>query len=213
MIVVVKAATTIGTNITTTGTWSSGNATSTGYLVVGTTNPQNNMGVGDLLLGGNATTTGDLVISGGDLNKNGTALTIGAALTVSGAATLSSTLTVTGNATSSGYFIVGTANPANNMAAGDLLLGGNATTTGDLVISGGDLNKNGTGITIGGRATGTTAIIVGSETTAATTTMKIKTDGSAGARSCLEMVNTSDGAIYRVFLNGTSFIIQAGACN
>lgn len=55
-----------------------------------------------------------------------------------------------GNATSSGYMIVGSTNPSNNMSAGDLLLGGNATTTGDLVISGGDLNKDGTELTIGG---------------------------------------------------------------
>jgi len=52
--------------------------------------------------------------------------------------------TVSGNATTSGYFVIGTTNPLNNMAAGDLLIGNNATTTGELTVVG-ELNiPNGT---------------------------------------------------------------------
>src|SRR3989338_5115689 len=202
-----------------------GNATTTGYFVIGATSPLNNMAAGDALFGGSATVTGDLVISGGDLNKNGTALAIG------------------GNATSSGFLIVGTTNPSNDMAAGDLLLGGSATVTGDLVISGGDLNKNGTALAIGGNATssgflvvGTTNplnnmsagdllignmatvtedFVVGSETETSTSTLSIKAAGGDGANgaSCIEMVDVL-GTLKRIYIAeaANSLTIESGPC-
>ena len=169
----VYAVTTVGNNTSVGGTLGvtgastlsstlavTGNATSSGFLVVGTTSPANNMAAGDLLLGGNATTTGDLVITGGDLNKNAAALTVGGAVSLASTLTVTGKSTLTGNATSSGFLVVGTTSPTNNMAAGDLLLGGNATTTGDLVITGGDLNKDGTGLTIGGNASTTGDLVI-----------------------------------------------------
>ncbi len=43
--------------------------------------------------------------------------------------TIGGNLIVTTNATTSGYLVLGTTDPLNNMAAGDALFGGNATTT------------------------------------------------------------------------------------
>src|SRR3990167_5951306 len=54
----------------------SGNATTTGYLVIGTTQPTMNMAAGDLLIGRNATTTGSHYI-GGDLSVAGNYLLTG----------------------------------------------------------------------------------------------------------------------------------------
>lgn len=196
VVVAVKAATTIGTNISTDGTLS---VTGTASLTTASTTD-------DFWLGNQTADDDDSLFM--DASSSEYVMWDDSP----GQFQLSDDLLINGNASSTGYFVVGATQPTNNMAAGDVLVGGNATTTGDLVVSGGDLNKDGTGLTLGGKAT-STAFVVGTETTAATTTIKIKTDGSAAAKSCLEMVNTSDGAIYRVFLNGTAFMIQAGACN
>jgi len=73
-----------------------GNATTTGYLVVGTTQPTVNMSAGDLLIGNNATTTGSHYI-GGDLTVAGTTNFTGD-ISLSGAFS-SATTTITGNLT------------------------------------------------------------------------------------------------------------------
>ena len=47
----------------------SGNATTSGYLVIGTTQPTINMNAGDLLIGGNSTTTGSFYVSGSSMGN------------------------------------------------------------------------------------------------------------------------------------------------
>src|SRR3989338_9213635 len=58
-------------------------------------------------------------------------------------------LIVSGNATTTGYLVIGTTQPTMNMAAGDLLIGRNATTTGSHYI-GGDLTVAGNYLLAGG---------------------------------------------------------------
>ncbi len=86
----------------------------------------------------------------------------------------------------------------------------NATTSGDLVILGGDLNKDATGLTIGGDTTTTNYFIIGSEDDTVTTTASLKTDGTIG--SCIEMIDVGTDAMAAVYVNNGVLIVTAGTC-
>lgn len=202
---IVKATTTIGTNISTAGTLSvSGNATSSGFLVIGTTNPTNNMAAGDLLIGNKATssvalwlgaggTANNVNLTGGDLYVQNDS-EIDGALYLTGVATLSSTLNVTGlstfttvtstSATTTKYLMVGskfnlpsTFNYNEDLAvSGDTVIGGTASTTSAI---------------FSGSATTTGNMVIGSNnqaTSAATTTVTLGSynGGGAGNGVCLK---------------------------
>ncbi|MBU4482459.1 hypothetical protein KKC16_03360, partial [Patescibacteria group bacterium] len=126
----------------------SANATTSGYLVIGTTQPLMNMSAGDLLIGNNATTTGSHYIAGtasttqlfvqgtGHIGGN---TTLDGSLTLLGAADFNSTLDVAGatDLAASGLLtnIRGTLS-VDEAAVFDstLVITGNATTSNSLWI-------------------------------------------------------------------------------
>ncbi|TSD04607.1 MAG: hypothetical protein Athens071412_744, partial [Parcubacteria group bacterium Athens0714_12] len=105
-----------------------GNATSTGRLVIGTTQPTNNHGKiwigGDLYNSGNSTTTGSFTAGEGTefLKIDETTITIGDSLE---AMRISNT----------GYIGIGLTNPTSTLSvAGSADIRGSATTTGNVII-------------------------------------------------------------------------------
>ena len=110
---------------------------------------------------GNASTTGTLVLSASANSAIWNSPTN--TLSVVGSGLFTKGLRVGDNATTSGYLVVGTTNPTNNMAVGDALLGG------DLRVIGTDINignEGGTGfntnISIGGSGNNSLGINAGS---------------------------------------------------
>lgn len=92
--------------------WASRNATTSGKLVVGTSQPVGNVGAGDLYVGGDATTTGSFAVGSLFSVKDSTASTTGS-------------------------FNIGTTlGSVAQFGAGDLFVGDDATTTGNLHIGG-----------------------------------------------------------------------------
>ena len=65
------------TPTTSIGVLLPGNATTSGYLVVGTTNPTINLSVGDLFVGNDGFFTGDLAVTGGDITSSSGAIAFG----------------------------------------------------------------------------------------------------------------------------------------
>lgn len=206
-----------------------GKATTSGYLVIGTVNPQNNMVAGDLLVGSNATTTGNLVILGGNLNKDGTALTVGGAvtlastLTVNGATTLTGKVIMGAEASTTDFFVIGNSvandddylyfdigrneylawddSPGEFDLSDNLHISGNASTTGTFV-SGGSLTVATTSATTTGQA------FFGAPAGTATTTIIF--GDAKGLDACLEL--WENGVAYRVYINGGSLVAEAGRC-
>ncbi|TSC76184.1 MAG: hypothetical protein G01um101431_805, partial [Parcubacteria group bacterium Gr01-1014_31] len=127
-----------------------GNATTTGRMVIGTTQMSGDAGTGDLLIGGSASTTNfyisdRLKLTGGTATSPGLTwsgdedtgfsqvqgvdtltLSIGGAqeLNMRGTGT-----TFQNNATVTSRLIVGSTEPTGDVGAGDLFVGGDATTT------------------------------------------------------------------------------------
>jgi hypothetical protein len=119
-----------------------GNATTTGYLVIGATNPTNDILAGDLLIGSNATTSGSHYI-GGDFSVLGNAST-------------------TGWLNIDQYLIVDQYGQFNNVTTTDTLAaGGYATTTGGFYTQG-DIHGGGN-LTVDGNATTTGSFTVGTD--------------------------------------------------
>src|SRR3990172_4526311 len=122
----------------------SGSATTTGsFYIAGTASTTQLFVQGTGHIGGNTTLDGTLTLLGAaDLNSTLTVVSTsdfqGNVADSLGDFTIADNLVVTGNATTSGYLVIGTTQPTMNMAAGDLLIGRNATTTGSHYI-GGDL--------------------------------------------------------------------------
>jgi len=176
----VYAATTIGTNIETAGTLdvtgattlstasTSGNfwlgnvtaddddhlymdASSSEYLMWDDDPGQFDFS-DDLKVNGNATTTGDFVISGGDLNKDGTALTLGGAVTLNG--TTATGLTLSGTNSTAGIQISPTVT-ASSMTGLKIVPVVTGQSSGDILpmqvdydYSGGDVSAYGMDIDI-----------------------------------------------------------------
>jgi transposase-like protein len=90
----------------------SGNATTSGYMVIGTTQPTMNMSAGDLLIGNNATTTQSHYI-GGDFQIAGISIFTGL-----------------------NTFNTGFISNASSTQIGNWRVDGNATTTGTQIVSG-----------------------------------------------------------------------------
>ena len=97
-------------------------------------------------------------------------------------------LVMDGNATTTGYFVIGTTQPTNNMAAGDALVGGNVTTTSRLAI--------------------------GSDTNTATSTLEIG-NGDATNNGCVQL-ETDGGVAVRAYvtISGTTptWKLEIGTC-
>ena len=131
-----------------------GNASTTGWLTVGTVTGPSTMGAGDLLVSGNSTTTGQLNVGAGSATDSlvefmssgvskwilGNDYSDNNNFVISSGGTLGTgnifTLNSIGAATTTGWLVIGTTDPVINMAAGDLLVGRNATTTGNLEVMG-----------------------------------------------------------------------------
>lgn len=207
--IIVKAATTIGTNITTGGTLTvDGNATTSGNLIVGSSSwavPTSTLTVvGTAYINNKATTSeafwvgiggtaNNLDLAGGDLYVQGATELDGASY-LTGAATLSSTLNVTGlttfttatgtSATTTKYLMVGVGFtlPSTFNYDGDLAV------SSDAVIGG---NTTTTNAIINGNATTTGNMVIGynkQATSGATTTVTFGSynGGAAGNGVCLK---------------------------
>lgn len=226
---VVYGATTIGTNITTTGTLNvtglstmtnatSSAATTTAYLYVGydVTEPgQIDFSGGDLIVSGDTylgalatATTGLWVGSGGTLNEIGMT---GGDLYVQDDAEVDGILQITHSATSS-----------QNMYATNFVSSGYVTSTSALYTRGANI--------INGRALASTTIDLATSTSAttsvgifarahangvATSTIGIGDAAAAngGIGGCLEMVKKDTNQYFYCFINSTStFICLPGRC-
>lgn len=184
---IVKATTTIGTNISTAGTLSvSGNATSSGFLVIGTTNPKNNMAAGDLLIGNQATSSVSLWLGAGG-TANNIDLT-GGDLFVQGDAEIDGNLylgrVTSTSATTTSYLMVGSkfTVPSTFDYSGDLAV------SSDIVVAG---TASTTNAVFSGKATTTGNMVIGSNnqaTSGATTTVTMGSynGGGAGNGVCLK---------------------------
>jgi hypothetical protein len=150
------ATTTIAQLTVTNDLLVSGNATTSGYLVIGTTNPSIDMSAGDLLIGGSATSTGDLTVQGTLYSGPNTIVGSGSSLSLTSQGDIKMKLgdaaglyelqvldandsqvfriDSDGNATTTGWLNIGATVPTNEMSAGDLYVGGNATTTGSFTV-------------------------------------------------------------------------------
>ncbi|OGY50106.1 MAG: hypothetical protein A3J59_04800 [Candidatus Buchananbacteria bacterium RIFCSPHIGHO2_02_FULL_56_16] len=133
----------------------SGNATSSGWFNIGTTDVVNTLGAtigaGDLFVGDDATVTGSLDVR--QINTAGNNLSILGGNVGIGNTTPLSLFTVgsgdkfrvdaSGNATSSGWFNVGTTDVIGTLGAtigaGDLFVGSDATITNGLIVDAGTL--------------------------------------------------------------------------
>ncbi|TSC76394.1 MAG: hypothetical protein G01um101431_527, partial [Parcubacteria group bacterium Gr01-1014_31] len=141
-----------------------GNATTTGRLYLGTSQPTGNFGNGDLFVQNGVTSTAfalttltgctavetnglGTLICGTDANtlgQNGAWQAIAtnvlaptntsAGIIVNASSTFGTSLRVDGAVTTTGRFVIGTTQPTGNVGAGDLFVGGDATTTGNLAI-------------------------------------------------------------------------------
>ncbi|OGF64175.1 hypothetical protein A2661_00315 [Candidatus Giovannonibacteria bacterium RIFCSPHIGHO2_01_FULL_45_24] len=193
-------------NITATGTLSvTGASTLTGAITTGST-----LGVSTstpfALVGNSLAVQGSAYISGALVNVSN--ITATGTLAVTGATTLSSTLGVTGLTTlgfasSSGISI--------STGANSLMVSGTATTTG----SSGQFATQGF---IGAGGTSTPAAEL-SATSAATTTLYLDTSGTKKG-SCIELVRSTDGTVFRLYVgtttlnnfNTTVLQVEAGSC-
>lgn len=204
---VVFAATTIGTNVNTTGTLTSSglssfttvtstSATTTAYLYIGDdiTEPAGwDFSRGDLIAAGNvyfanlATTSAALWVgSGGTINNLGMS---GGDLYVQDDVEIDSSL----------WFVQGTTSDS-------LTIGGYASTTGDLFVNGGTIDS------VTSTATSTMGIFSRSHS-AGTSTVSIG-NGEQGIGGCLEMIRKEDGNYVRCFISGaTNFVCITGRCN
>ena len=197
------AATTISTNIATDGTLSvTGRATTTASLVVGDTQPGPfDLGTGDLWASAQATTSGNLGVGQGSAADDDSIFFDAdsseylAWLNTRALFSLSDDLEVSGNATSTTRLVVGTTNPSGNVGAGDLFVGGDATTTGSIHI--GDTAST-TTLIVGGRATTTGGMVIGAATQNDNTTTTV-TFGSYEATG-------NDVGTCLKFRQGTGFI-------
>lgn len=209
----VYAATTIGNNVNTGGTLdvtglstfsraTSTSATTTDYLYVGfdVTEPAGwNFAGGDLLVSGNAffnsqaTSSASFWIGSGGtgnwINLAGGDLFVQDGAEIDGGLFFS---TASGtSATTTAYLMVGDGSPSPTF-----------NYVGDLWVQ----DK----LEVGGRTTSTGDLVVGSESTAATTTIKMKANSSNA--TCLEWVSVV-GTIYREYVNGSGAkVLQTGAC-
>jgi len=184
---IIYAATTIGTNISTTGN-----------TTLGDTNADTITLNGQIVA---ATTTGNLVVGIDTLGAPTSTLSVYGTLHV-----------FRGTATSSDALWVGSAGTVNNLS----LSGGDLYVQDGLEVDGGSWLNSATttdSLVIGGNATSTGRLAVGSESTAATTTVQIKADAVAGnGSSCIEMVNV-EGVIYKIYINGAGVVTAAaGTC-
>lgn len=172
------AATTISTNIATDGTLSvTGRATTTASLVVGDTQPGPfDLGTGDFYVGAQATTSGNLGLGQGSASDDDSLYFDADSsewlswLNTRDLFSLSDDLEVSGNATATTRLVVGTTNPSGAVGAGDLFVGGDATTTGSIYV--GDTAST-TRLMVSGRATTTGNLVIGSnnQTSNGTTTV------------------------------------------
>lgn len=115
VISIVYAATTIGSNISTGGNLEVvGNASTTGYLVVGTSLGSWVPTAGDLFVSGNATTTGNFFVQGGTVDNS------------TGSPTSTPGIFVRDNATATSTLSVGKTGDGNDPVVGCLEMVGNA---------------------------------------------------------------------------------------
>ncbi|QQG42924.1 MAG: hypothetical protein HYW15_01800 [Candidatus Giovannonibacteria bacterium] len=194
-------------NITATGTLSvTGASTLTGAITTGST-----LGVSTstpfALVGNSLAVQGSVYLSGALVNVSNVTAT--GTLAVTGATTLSSTLGVTG-LTTLGY-ASSTGGISISTGANSLMVSGTATTTG----SSGQFATQGF---IGAGGTSTPAAEL-SATSAATTTLYLDTSGTKKG-SCIELVRSHDGVVFRLSVgtttldnfNTTVLLVEAGAC-
>lgn len=118
-----------------------------------------------------------------------------AATTISTNIATDGTLSVTGAATTTASLVVGSTNPVGNFNAGDLFVGGDATTTGSLYVGG---TASTTTLIVSGSATTTGNLVIGHNNQAANSTTTV-TFGSYGSTS------TNQGTCLK-FRQGTGFI-------
>lgn len=197
------AATTISTNIATDGTLSvTGRATTTASLVVGDTQPGPfDLGTGDLWASAQATTSGNLGVGQGSASDDDSIFFDAdsseylAWLNTRSLFSLSDDLEVSGNATATTRLVVGTTNPSGNVGAGDLFVGGDATTTGSLYVG---ETASTTTLIVSGRATTTGNLVIGHSNQTANTTTTV-TFGS------YEATGSNKGSCLK-FRQGTGFI-------
>jgi len=192
--VVYATATTIGTNILTTGTLgvtglstftsvTSTSATSTSYIYIGPDGTENLFNF----------TGGDLYVAD-DAEVKGTLLADSASTT--------DTLYAGGYASSTGgLFTLGNAH-----IGGTFTVDGNATTSGDLVVEGGTIDNNTT------TSTSTPGIFSRAHLTS-TSTIGIGSQGNS-IGGCLEMVRQSSNSYFKCYINDAgNFTCEAGRCN
>lgn len=194
---IIYAATTIGTNISTTGTTTLGDGTDDTVTINGHITA--------------ATTTGNFVVGIDTLGAPTSTLSVYGTFHV-----------FRGVATSSDALWVGSAGTVNTLSltGGDLYvqddaeiddnitIGGFASTTGDLIVNGGTIDNTTS------TATTTQGIFARTRTGGtATSTLGIGDMNDAVGRStgCLEMI-TSAGTYVRAIIDGTVWNIQAGRC-
>ena len=205
---IIYAATTIGTNITTTGTTTLGDGTGdtvtiNGHIAAATTTGNLVVGVSTL-----ATPTSSLSVFGGLHVFNGVA-TSSEALWVGSAGTVNN-LNLTGGDlyVQDGLEVDGGSWLNSATTTDSLVIGGYASTTGDLIVNGGTIDNTTS------TATTTQGIFAITRTGGkATSTLGVGDMNDAVGRStgCLEMV-TSAGTYVRAIIDGTAWNIAAGRC-